>query len=150
MLAAITYQDFKERQVTALLFLVAAVVMGILHFKQVSEILFLYNSFINLAFTIAIIAILFLYSKFKLKMSFLKEAFGLGDILFFIAFAFAFPTYTFIVLFVFSLFFSLIISVVLRKKITKNSIPLAGLMALFLIVIYSFSWITNGYNLYLL
>lgn len=83
-----------------------------------------------------------------MKINFLKEAIGLGDILFFLALALAFPTETFIVLFVFSMVFSLMLHLTVTRKQKESTIPLAGYASLFLIFIYLSSWTGFYKNLY--
>lgn len=81
-------------------------------------------------------------------MKFLNVSFGLGDILFFYAFALGFPTATFLILFVSSILFSLMVSLIQKKKKTESGIPLAGLMSLFLVFAFSIEFLPNLPSLY--
>ncbi len=143
------FQDLKYRAVTWYVFPLLTFLVGYLFFNQVSTYDFFYTSVLyNELIVFSIMMVLFLYSKFKLKLNFFKEAFGLGDALFFILFAAAFPTVTFVILFVFSLLFSLVITVFYSKFRGQGTVPLAGLMSFFLLVTYVASWLSGSVNLY--
>lgn len=81
-------------------------------------------------------------------MKFLNVSFGLGDVLFFYAFALGFPTVTFLILFVSSIVFSLMVSLIQKKKNKANGIPLAGLMSLFLAFVLSIEFLPKLPSLY--
>lgn len=149
-LAWITYQDIKERHVFVFLFPLITVLLGFLHYTEVSKSNFVYAIGINFIMIAIIFLCSFLYAKLKMKVSFFKEAFGLGDLLFFVAFAIAFPTITFVIMFVFSLLFSLIMGIITKQKSKDQTIPLAGYMSLFLFLILTINWVSNGINLYLI
>lgn len=94
---------------------------------------------INLSFVTILSSVVFLYSRYKLKIP-LKEAFGLGDALLFVALVCGLNSVSFIVTFVFALIFSLGMHLVLKKKSTFKTVPLAGYMSLFYIFVYFASW----------
>jgi chromate transport protein ChrA len=144
----ILYQDFKERAVWWFLFPVFGIVAGLLHLNESLSFLFFKSLLFNLTAIGIILVISFFYTRFKMKINFLKEAMGLGDIIFFLALTLAFPTNTFIVLFVFSLIFSLMLHLVISRKQKDTTIPLAGYASLFLICIYLSSWLGFYNNLY--
>nr|WP_286943708.1 hypothetical protein [Allomuricauda sp.] len=85
-----------------------------------------------------------------MKQKFLNHAFGLGDVLFLCAFAMGFPTVTFIILLVFSLLFSLIVCSVLKLFFELDTVPLAGLMGVFLIVTLLLSFHPDFPSLYII
>lgn len=146
-LFCITYQDTKERAVFWWLFVSMAIFQGILYYLNSQSIVYISNIIINLCIISFTTLVLFIYSKLKLKVSFFKEAFGVGDLCFLIALAVSFPIYTFIIILAAALIFSLLVSLVSLKQ--KQTIPLAGFMSLFLGVIYIVSWIMNSnINLY--
>ena len=140
------YEDLKERKVTLLLLLLLFILGGLLNSQRQIIELFLINSLMNLVVVSAIIFILFLYAKLKLKTS-LFEVFGVGDLLFFVYMAISFPTATFLVLFSSSLLFSFALSIVFRTKL-KKLIPLAGLQALYLALIVGVNLLWNVVDLY--
>lgn len=148
ILGSISYQDFKDREVYIIIFPVLITLLGFLHYQNVEQIHFLYAIGINTGVLIGIMGLLYLYTILKLKRSFFKEVFGTGDLLFFIALAAGFPTITFIVVLVFSLFFSLLVSIIVQKKQEQNTVPLAGYMALFLGTMFIVQWTTNALTMY--
>ena len=150
LLLVIFYQDHKERLVSAFLFPLAAVFLGLLHYLQVEKMNFYTGVAGNLIFVSVLLLILFLYSKLKLKMPFLNGSFGLGDLLFFYAICFAFPNFSFIVLFIFSIFFALAVHLFLRSSAKSKTVPLAGYMALFFAITFFISLFYTRHSLYLL
>lgn len=148
VLILISFQDIKSRLVYWFFFPIVGISMSALFFQSVPAIVFIINIAVNSALIIMVISILYVYASIKLKVNFWKEAFGLGDALFFLAFAISFPVVSFLILFVGSLFFSLIIGIgnLLYKK-TKMTIPLAGYMAMYLVIVFIGSWACN-FNLY--
>ncbi|MEW7291268.1 prepilin peptidase [Aquimarina sp. 2304DJ70-9] len=149
-LAVIVYQDLKDREVYGFIFPVLIGLFGFLHYQNTTHITFLYAILMNIAVLIVIMGLLYLYTLIRLKKSFFKEVFGWGDLLFFIALAVGFPTVTFVILFVFSLIFSLLVWLVIKKKAKYNTVPLAGYMAVFLGMVFITNWITNALTLYLI
>ncbi|WP_103069706.1 hypothetical protein [Aquimarina sediminis] len=150
ILGIIAYQDFKDRKVYGFVFPVLIGLLGLLHYQNVNHINFLYAVLINLGVLIVIMGILYLYTLIKIKRPFFEEVFGVGDLLFFLALGVGFPTVTFIILLVFSLLFSLVAWLVVKKSAKHNTIPLAGYMSVFLGVICIAYWSTNILTLYLI
>lgn len=146
---SICYQDIKERNVYWFLFLIGTICAGYLYYTNTFFELFWRTSVINLVFIGIILLVLGIYAKFKLKVA-LSDAFGLGDALLFLGLCFAFPVAAFIIFFVFSLLFSLLLHVVLNQKRKEKSVPLAGYMSLFFCGVYLLHWtgfIPNLYNI---
>jgi hypothetical protein len=142
----IFYEDLKDRKITLVWMLSLIVLGGFLNFeKQIFEV-FLINTLLNIITVFFVIAILWIYSRMKIKKQ-LFQLFGTGDLLFFIFMAVSFPTTTFLVLFSASLIFSLLLSTLLKKRLTKW-VPLAGLQALFLGLIFGVNHVFNFVNLY--
>lgn len=148
-LVSIVWQDFKERHVFLGLFVISGISIGTLHYKEAYYQQFFLTTIINLVIICAIVFILFIYSKVMLKKTF-KSTFGLGDFLFFIVLSIGFPTATFLVLFSFSLLFSLLLYVMFKKRLMHKTVPLAGLQALFLIIIFMTNWGFNLESLYVI
>ena len=147
ILILIFLQDLKERKVYLWLLIVAFILSGYLFYQQTILQLYLLHISTNALVFLMLILVLFLYSKFKMKLK-LSDALGFGDILFFLVFVFGFPVETFLLLFVSSLVFSLILYQVLKPKLSKKTIPLAGLQALFLFLILFINLAFNIVNLY--
>ena len=147
VLFSIFYQDLKERKVYWFLFPLVAVVSGLLFYNNTLRELFTRNVLINLAFTAFLLIVVYFYSKWKLKTS-PKHVFGLGDTLLFICLAFSFASISIITLFVFSLIFSLVLHLILREKQKNKTVPLAGYMSLFFMLVYLSYWSGITTNLY--
>lgn len=148
--ALIAYQDFKERAVSWVLFPIMGIVLAFLYLNTTSFKQYALFVLANVLLVSGIVLILFLYTKHIAHKKFLNVSFGLGDLLFFYAFALGFPTMTFIVLFVGSILFSLIIFLLSKTGKEKGTIPLAGLMGFFLTGILLVSFLPNAPSLYLL
>tara|TARA_R110002033_G_scaffold169674_4_gene210777 strand:+ start:543 stop:1046 length:504 start_codon:yes stop_codon:yes gene_type:complete len=146
-LILIVNQDFKNREVSILLFLVIGIVGGYLHYKTQYLNVFLLSLLINFSTILILVFILLIYTKFVLKME-LKETIGLGDLFFFMVLAISFPTISFMMLFSMSFVFSLILFLVLKTKMKNKTVPLAGLQALFLGLVILINLLFNFVNLY--
>jgi len=146
-LLAIAYQDFKERKVSLYLFILTLFCVSLLYYRYSNTLEFFANTSINLSLVLLIIGILLAYSWFKLKQR-LFEVFGLGDALFFLVLAYGFPPITFVVLFVSSLIFALLLFFLLKPKLSNKTVPLAGLQAIFLTLVFSLNWVFHLVNLY--
>jgi hypothetical protein len=149
-LGLISYQDFRERAVLWALFPIMALLLGYLHFIHVHYSAFFSNVLLNLLLTAMILMVLFLYTRWVSRTKFLDHSFGLGDLLFFCAMCFGFPSITFIVLFSSALIFSLAAFFALKKNMSHPTVPLAGLMGLFLISVFVLQYIFPLPSLYLL
>ena len=147
-LLIILYQDVKERAVWWFLFPLILLSAAWLHFQESIHEIFWQQILINLMAFLIVFGFAFLYAVLKMKADFLKEVIGLGDLLFFLALSFAFPTSTFVVVLVFSMIFSLALHLVLNRKSKNASVPLAGYASLFQIFIYLSNWTGIYNNLY--
>lgn len=144
----ITYQDFKERKTYLINLLITLILISFYHYLNSYSIhSYLYTILLNICFLAIIFLILYLYTIFKLKKSFLKSI-GLGDIFFFIILAVGFPTFTFLIIFSSSLVFSFILFIFLKPRLTNKTVPLAGLQSLFLVIILLLNNIFEVLNLY--
>lgn len=132
-------QDCKDRKVYWFLYPCIGVLVFLLQMEAVIIYSVILNVIINLVFVLLLLFVCYLYAELKLKKSMLKEVFGLGDVLFFIFIAFSFSTVSFLILFVFSLLFSLVLHLVLKHRNAEKTVPLAGYMSLFFGVIYGIS-----------
>jgi hypothetical protein len=91
----------------------------------------------NVLFFSTTLFLLTLYMSLKNKafLNPFKHYFGLGDLLFYVAITPLFLLYQYVLFFILSLVFAITMQWVLKKWITKESVPLAGLSALFLTLI---------------
>lgn len=145
---SIFFQDLKNREVHLFWFFILLFSTAFLYIQNTVWQVFLISSLINLTIVLIISFITFLYIKFKLKMNF-EQAFGLGDLLFFIAVSFAFATYSFLMVFVIGLLFSLLMHIIVKRFQTKQSVPLAGYMSLFFALCYIGMWTGIIQSLYI-
>lgn len=114
-----------------LLLLFCGVFGAVLHYQNTSQLSFIISIGINSAFLGILMVFLWGYTHYKIKKP-LFTAIGIGDFLFFLMLAISFPSLTFFVLFASSLFFSLLLFLVLKPTLHDKTVPLAGLQALFL------------------
>ena len=146
----LAYQDVKDRAVSWVLFPAIGLLLIALYAHQTTAEQYLLATLVNMALVSLIIGILWLYTRVIAHKKFLNTSFGLGDLLFFYAFALGFPTLTFIVLFACSLLFSLLVFLLAGNRYKMQTIPLAGLMGMFLIGVLLVSLIPNSISIYLL
>src|SRR5690606_5422930 len=148
-LSTICFQDIKAREVYWFLFPIIGILSGYLHYINTFKELFLASIVINVSFVLILIILIFIYSKLKLKKP-MSETFALGDCLFFLAIAFSFSSISFLITFIFSLIFSLLIHLILKRNSKFTTVPLAGYMSLFYILIYLSMWTGLVESLYIL
>ncbi|WP_373518411.1 hypothetical protein [Pricia sp.] len=146
----IAYQDFKERAVVWTIFPITASLFFSLHISHAPWQSTMLYALSNCLLVSTVLSILFLYSRLILKKRFLDVSLGLGDVLFFYAFALGFPTMTFVLLFVGAIFFSLLVFLVLKMGRPMETVPLAGLMGLFVVGVLVSSLFPNTPSLYIL
>jgi hypothetical protein len=139
--AVIFFQDIKDRLVFWFLYPVTGILGFGIQAENVGYKLASLYSMINLSLVAVILLVLFLYSRVKLKMRFVNGSMGMGDILLFIFLSFTFPTIAFVILFVFSLFFAIVMHYMLKNRSKHTNVPLAGYIALFFAVIYMASFL---------
>lgn len=147
LLLWIFYQDIKERKVLLISMITLLFVGGLLHSQYQFFELFLLQIGINIGVVGVVLMLLWLYTHFVMRKR-LFEAFGLGDLLFFIIIAVSFPTPTFLVVFCCSLLFSLVLFIALKTSLKENTIPLAGFQALFIVLLLVSNLLFNFVDLY--
>lgn len=129
-------QDFKTRKVIWFVFPLLMLFFGLLHFLNVTvHEIFFHHVLINFILICCIISILYVYTSLIAKKPFLGHSLGLGDVLFFYALGLGFPPLTFIVLFTSSIIFSLFTFLIVKNGLTLKTVPLAGLMGLYMIFV---------------
>lgn len=142
----ILYQDYKDRLVYWFLYpLVGVLALAVQHFILPFNSI-LVNVGTNLILISFLLAVSYVYTRLR-RIEF-KSSFGLGDVLFFIFISCTFATISFLVLFVFSLFFSLLMHFVLSAKNKEKTVPLAGYMSLFFGVVYGITFFYESNFLY--
>lgn len=148
-LGIIFYQDIKFREVYWFLFPIIGILMSLIFIKATILNYFLLNIYFNIALVSFIVFILFLCSKIVFKKKFLNHSFGLGDLLFFFSFSLGFPSVTFIILFTFSILFSLLMHLILKSQKQIKTVPLAGFMSAFLIFVYLYTLVSDNQLIFL-
>ena len=144
----IAFQDFKERKVLWILFPILGLLLGGIHIFQVGLEFFTFFAVSNLILVSSVLLILWIITHYVFKKGFLDVSFGLGDILFMYAFALGFPTVTFIILLVGAIFFSLLAFTLMKVLAKSETVPLAGLMGIFLVAIMLLTHLPNSPSLY--
>jgi len=116
VLLSIFYQDNKERLVSVYLYFLVAILGIILYsFNTPSYLVMFFENLINIFIVSLVLILAFFTSKLLFKCKFLNHSFGVGDLFMFLSLCFLFPSTTFIIFFVFSLFFSLLIHLIISK-----------------------------------
>ena len=139
----IIFQDIEERKVYWFLYPLIGILVFVIQINESNFLLATINSLVNLLFISIILLVCYFYAKLKLKKHFTKDVIGIGDILFFIFISFSFASISFVVLFVFSLLFSLLLHLFFKNKNIDKTVPLAGYMSLFFANIYIISFFCN-------
>ena len=148
-LGFIFYQDIKERAVYWFLFPVFGLCGAVLFYNNTLPELFYVSILMNSIFISLLLLVVFLYSKLKLKSNFF-DAIGLGDVLLFLGLVFSFSTVSFLIIFVFSLLFALLLHVFIKQYSKLKSVPLAGYISLFFALAYLSHWSGVTSSLYAL
>lgn len=144
------FQDFRDREVTSVLFPILGLTLGVLHLFHVDLSLFFVSVLGNSIVVSSILLILWAVTKYIFKKAFLNVSFGLGDVLFLYALALGFPTVTFIYLLVGSICFSLVAFILLNRFKKMKTVPLAGLMGIFLMAVTLLTLFPNTPSLYII
>jgi hypothetical protein len=139
-LSAIIYEDFKYRAIHWW-WIVSIAILGIL-LREVS----VYGILLNLLFISLQLFTVTIYFSIKQKefINIMNNLLGLGDILFFISMAFWFSPLDFIHFNIYSMIFALIGTKFLKSTTNDENlsltIPLAGWMAIFVIIQLVLNW----------
>jgi hypothetical protein len=144
----ILFQDSKDRKVYWFLYPIVGLLTFFIQINESDFLISATNSMVNLAFVFIILSVCYFYAKLKFKKHFTNDVLGIGDVLFFIFISFSFASISFIVLFVFSLLFSLLLHLIFKNKNIDKTVPLAGYMSLFFGTIYMVSFFFDTNFLY--
>lgn len=142
------YQDLKDREVLWVLFPILGTSLALTYGMQVGISIFVYMIAVNLTLTTYIILLLWAITKFVFKKNFLNVSFGLGDLLLLYVLGLGFPTMTFVILLVGSLLFSVVAFFIMKLWLHAKTVPLAGLMGLFLMATTLLTLIPGTPSLY--
>lgn len=145
---AMVFQDLKDREVTWFIFPLIGMGLAMAHLLRSTLSMFLISVLGNILLVSCILLLLWGMTRFVLHKKFLDVSFGLGDMLFMYALALGFPTLTFIFLFVGSICFSLVALLVMKMFHKMETVPLAGYMGMFLIVVFLLTYWPTTPSLY--
>lgn len=133
-LLLVFFQDWKYRRIHVLLPVIIFLFSFYLtHLKLIP----IKNILFNTAFFIITLGVLVIYMSIKNKqfLNPFEHYFGLGDLLFYLAVTPLFILPNFILFFILSMLFALLLQFVFKKYIHENTVPLAGFSSLFLFII---------------
>lgn len=148
--SVIVWQDFRQRAVVWIVFPMLILTLLVLHLLNTGSLAVAISLGFNLLLLGLILLVLWFYTVVVRKKNFLNVSLGLGDILFLLALAIGFPTVTFIILLGSGLLAALLAHGVVSVFRKWQTIPLAGLMAFFLLAIYTAAWLWDIQILYLM
>lgn len=141
LLILVAYQDFKFRAVSWVIFPLLPVLFIILSLSSVSLEESLANTLANLCFAGCMFLSVTIYFSIKNRriVNLSKGFIGWGDILFILSLGFLFSPLNFIIFYLVSLLVTIFATLILAwlNKIDRNSIPLAGLQALMLLLLFT-------------
>jgi hypothetical protein len=130
-LAAIFWQDMKDRMVSWVLYPIAAILFSAVFILNTNFFVALTQSAVNLVLTAIVLFVSYVYVVIAKKT--FSQNIGIGDLLFFISISLGFATIPFVILFIFSLVFSLVMHITFKNRTPHPTVPLAGYMALFFV-----------------
>lgn len=125
------FQDWKYRRIHVVLPL--SIFLASLYLIYLKSLSFK-NMLLNTAFFLVTLSILVLYMSLKSRkfLNPFEHYFGLGDLLFYVAVTPLFILPNFIVFFILSMIFALVLQLAFKKMMAAHTVPLAGFSALFL------------------
>lgn len=139
ILFLILYQDFRFQAVSWIFFIIGFFLIIILSVKVNSLSNLFFNLSINALFILFQLSIIYFFSwfKYKKRRNIFKSVFGFGDLLFLIMIIPLFSPLNFIVFFIASIVFSLLVYSIINwlRIYKKQRVPLAGLQSLFLSIV---------------
>jgi len=132
----ISIQDFRHRAIHAYLLIVIAIVSTLLNY--IEPLLSLYEIVKSITFLGCTSIGFMIYQTIKNKHleNPIDTSIGLGDILFFIVITPLFQIHNYVLFFIVGLFLSILLFMITHKNSTHTTIPLAGYLALFLMVCF--------------
>lgn len=148
----IIWQDFTQREIFWLLLPVLLIGILINGLQKLNMVEYLYYIMINGLILFVLIGVLLLYYWVKEKSinNFVGKTIGLGDLLVFVTLCFGFSPINFVVFFLIGLFLTLIFHLIntsINSRANKQ-IPLAGYLALFLIILSLLQFPLKAVDLY--
>lgn len=134
LLGIIVYQDFKYRAIHVFLAVSVFAIGSILLWLDQNSLSTLINTSL---FVITVVVLLWVY--ISLKQNEITNPFtnniGIGDVLFFFAITPLFSFHNYIVFFITGMILTILFSLVFKKLIKNKFIPLAGILAGYLVLL---------------
>lgn len=129
------FQDWKYRHIHIIL-PIAILSFSFYIIQQSSNVVLKTMSY-NIIFFLITLSVLTIYMSLKNKkfLNPFQNYFGLGDLLIYIAITPLFLLQNYILFFILSMVFAIILQLGLKKFIKQETVPLAGFSALFLILV---------------
>jgi hypothetical protein len=149
-LVLIFIQDIKHRRIHVILpIVIFSISFFIIPLKKYDLVEI---SLLNTGFFFITLSILTLYMSLKSKkfLNPFEHYFGLGDLLFYVAITPLFVLKNYILYFILSMIFAILMQLGLKKIIKEETVPLAGFSALFLFIILLKDNFTNFQKITLL
>jgi hypothetical protein len=145
------YQDIKHRHIHIIAPVVLFSCTAYAAFKNYNE-AFLNIILLNLAFLFITFAALIGYMSVRRKkfLNPFKNYFGLGDLLFYVAVSPLFLLHNYVLFFIASLIFTLVLFYFFKRIINAASIPLAGFASVLLAALLCFDILVKGYSITLI
>ncbi|WP_228235546.1 hypothetical protein [Allomuricauda sp. M10] len=145
---AMVFQDLKDREVTWFIFPLIGLLLAMIHFYRSTISIFLISVLGNFVLVSCVLLILWTTTRLVFRKKFLDVSFGTGDLFFMYAMALGFPTLTFIYVFVGSVCFALAAFLTMNLFHKMETVPLAGYMGMFLIVVFLLTYWPTTPSLY--
>lgn len=149
-LLLMVFQDWKNRTIHVALPLLVFVLSLLLIKKEYSSVWMI--TAYNAGFFLITFVILILYMSWKNKqfLNPFEHYFGLGDLLFYLAITPLFLLKNYVVYFIFSMLFSIVLQLGLKKVMKHRTIPLAGFASLLLLILMAGDLFLNFYKITLI
>ena len=132
-LMSVIYQDLKFRLIhVALPIIISLTGIGFLNFNSIP----FYFIYFNIGFIFLSFLFVFLFFKIKYKSKikdFFDKYLGVGDVVFYLSISPFFILTNFILIYICTLIFSMILALIFNKK---TSIPLAGYSSILLLILF--------------
>jgi hypothetical protein len=150
LLGIVVYQDFKLRLISWVLIPLLFVLQSFISYKALPLETSLFYFIINVGFIGLQLICLTLYFSIKNKRftNIVNSYLGIGDILFFFILCMSFSPVNFILFYLGSILMTLIGFIFYSLIHGNKEIPLAGAMALCLIVCFVFSFLNKDFSFY--
>ncbi len=134
-LGIIAYQDFKQRAIswwTLPIMFVSYMLYSVYPIEQIVN-----SFFFNMLFVLLNLLAITLYFSLKAStfVNVIDTKIGLGDLLFLVVCCAVFNLPTFVLFFTISLIISVIVALIFQSSTKENHIPLAGIMAVLLVIV---------------